>query len=97
MTGIHFRRPSFLLVSVGAGAAMLSRDRRSNLKIATLTAAIAVVPLITLHALRACVVAALVTLGLRSFCWRWVGGVTGDLIGATGEIVETAVLIAVTL
>jgi adenosylcobinamide-GDP ribazoletransferase len=81
----------------GAGAAMLSRDRRRNLRVATITAAIAMVPLVTLHALRACVVAALVTLALRSSYRRWVGGVTGDLIGAAGEIVETAVLIAVTL
>jgi adenosylcobinamide-GDP ribazoletransferase len=80
----------------GAGAAMLSRDRRRNLKIATLIAVIAMVPLVGRHALRACVVAALVTVALRSFYWRWVGGVTGDLIGAAGEIVETAVLIAVT-
>ena len=58
---------------------------------------IALVPLVTLHALRACVIAALVTLALRSFYRRWVGGVTGDLIGAAGEIVETAVLIAVTV
>ena len=65
---------------------MLSRDRRRNLKMATLTAVIALVPLVTLHALRACVVAALVTLVLRSFYRRWVGGVTGDLIGAAGEI-----------
>jgi adenosylcobinamide-GDP ribazoletransferase len=81
----------------GAGAAMLSRDRRRNLKIATLTAMIAIAPLMTLHALRACVVAALVSLAMRSFYSRWVGGVTGDLIGAAGELVETAILIAVTL
>jgi cobalamin synthase len=76
---------------------MLSRDRRRNLKIATLTAVIAIAPLMTVHALRACVVAALVSLAMRSFYSRWVGGVTGDLIGAAGELVETAVLIAVTL
>jgi adenosylcobinamide-GDP ribazoletransferase len=85
------------LRSDGAGAAMLSRDRRRNLKIATLTAVIAIAPLMTLHALRAFVVAALVSLAMRSFYSRWVGGVTGDLIGAAGELVETAVLIAVTL
>ena len=89
-SGLDYLRPE------GAGAAMLSRDRRRNLKMATLTAVIAMVPLVTLHALRACVVAAMVTLALRSFYRRWVGGVTGDLIGAAGEIVETAVLIAVT-
>jgi adenosylcobinamide-GDP ribazoletransferase len=90
-SGLDYLRPE------GAGAAMLSRDRRRNLKLATLTAVIVMVPLVTLHALRACVVAALMTLALRSFYWRWMGGVTGDLIGAAGEIVETAVLIAVTL
>jgi len=81
----------------GAGVAMLLRDRRRNLKMATLIAVVALVPLVKLHAVRACAVAALMTLALRSFYWRWMGGVTGDLIGAAGEIVETAVLIAVTL
>ena len=79
----------------GAGAAMLSRDRRRNLRIATITAVIALVPLVMFHALRACVIAALMTLALRSFYRRWIDGVTGDLIGAAGEMVETAVLIAV--
>jgi adenosylcobinamide-GDP ribazoletransferase len=80
----------------GAGSAMLARDRRRNLKVATITSVIALIPVVMFHALRACVVAALVTLALRSFYRRWLGGVTGDLIGAAGEIVETAVLIAVT-
>ncbi len=90
-SGLDYLRPE------GAGAAMLSRDRRRNLKTATLIAVIAMVPLVARHALRSCIIAALVTLALRSFCRRWLGGVTGDLIGAAGEIVETAVLIAVTL
>jgi adenosylcobinamide-GDP ribazoletransferase len=79
----------------GAGAAMLSRDRRRNLSVATVTAVVALGPLVMFHALRACLVAAAVTLALRSFYRRWLGGVTGDLIGAAGELVETAVLIAV--
>jgi adenosylcobinamide-GDP ribazoletransferase len=79
----------------GAGAAMLSHDRRRNLRVATITAVVALVPLAMFHALRALVIATLVTLALRSFYRRWVGGVTGDLIGAAGEMVETAVLIAV--
>jgi adenosylcobinamide-GDP ribazoletransferase len=78
----------------GAGAVMLSRDRRRNLKVATITAVIALIPLVMMHALRACVIAAIATLAMRSFYRRWIGGVTGDLIGAAGEIVETAVLIA---
>ena len=91
VSGLDYLRPE------GAGAAMLSRDRRRNLKTATLIATVALVPLVKLNAVRAYVVAALLTLAIRSFYRRWVGGVTGDLIGAAGEIVETAVLIAVTL
>jgi adenosylcobinamide-GDP ribazoletransferase len=79
----------------GAGATMLSRDRRRNLKVATVTTVIALVPIVMFHALRACVIAAIATLALRSFYRRWIGGVTGDLIGAAGEIVETAVLLGV--
>jgi adenosylcobinamide-GDP ribazoletransferase len=78
----------------GAGVVMLSRDRRRNLTVATLTTIIALAPLVMLHALRACVIAAVATLALRAFYQRWLGGVTGDLIGAAGELVETAVLIA---
>jgi adenosylcobinamide-GDP ribazoletransferase len=77
----------------GVGAAMLSRDRRRNLRIATVTAVVALAPLVTLHAFRACLIAAAVTVALHGFYLRWIGGVTGDLIGAAGELVETAVLI----
>ena len=77
----------------GVGAAMLSRDRRRNLLIATVTAVVALAPLVTLHAFRACLIAAAVTVALHGFYLRWIGGVTGDLIGAAGELVETAVLI----
>lgn len=78
----------------GAGASMLSRNQRRNLRIATAISIMALAPLVTLHALRACVVAASATLALRAFYRRWLGGVTGDLIGAAGELVETAVLLA---
>jgi adenosylcobinamide-GDP ribazoletransferase len=87
-SGLDYLRPE------GAGAVMLARDRRRNLRVATLTAVIALAPLVTLHALRACVIAAAATLALRAFYRRWLGGVTGDLIGAAGELIETAVLIA---
>ncbi len=78
----------------GVGSAILSRDRRRNLSVATITAVVALAPLVMFHALRACLIAAVVTLTLRAFYRRWLGGVTGDLIGAAGELVETAVLIA---
>lgn len=77
----------------GVGSAMLRRDRRRNLWIATLTAVVALAPLVTLHAFRACLIAAAATAALRAFYRRWIGGVTGDMIGAAGELVETAVLI----
>ena len=42
-----------------------------------------------------CAVAVALVLLLRWFYRRWLGGVTGDLLGAAGEIVETAVLLIV--
>jgi adenosylcobinamide-GDP ribazoletransferase len=84
----------------GAGAALLvSSDddyegRSWNELIACATVVIAVLPAISIKALGACVVTVAATLLLRAFYQRWIGGVTGDLIGAAGEIVETAVLIA---
>jgi adenosylcobinamide-GDP ribazoletransferase len=85
--------------TAGAGAALLvSSDddyegRGWNELIACATVVIAVLPAISIKALCACVIAVAATLLLRAFYQRWVGGVTGDLIGAAGEIVETAVLI----
>ena len=39
-------------------------------------------------------VAIAIVFAMRSFYRRWLGGVTGDLIGACGELVEIAVLLA---
>jgi adenosylcobinamide-GDP ribazoletransferase len=82
--------------SGGAGATLLAGDERRNLPLASLIAAVAMLPVIGYHALRACVVAVLLTLIMRAFYRRWIDGVTGDLIGAAGEIVEAAILIAIT-
>jgi adenosylcobinamide-GDP ribazoletransferase len=38
-------------------------------------------------------VAIAIVFAMRSFYRRWLGGVTGDLIGACGEVVEIAVLV----
>jgi adenosylcobinamide-GDP ribazoletransferase len=43
---------------------------------------------------KALIVAIAVVIAMRWFYRRWLGGVTGDLIGACGELVETAVLVA---
>jgi adenosylcobinamide-GDP ribazoletransferase len=42
---------------------------------------------------KALLVAAAVVIAMRWFYKRWLGGVTGDLIGACGELVEIAVLV----
>jgi len=80
----------------GAGTPLLKRGAARNLRVATIIAVIAMIPLIGLRAPRACIAAVIVTIALRAFYRRWLGGITGDLIGAAGELAETAVLIAIT-
>jgi adenosylcobinamide-GDP ribazoletransferase len=78
----------------GAGTPLLKRGAARNLRVATITAVIAMMPLFGRYTLRASLTAVAVTLALRWSYRRWLGGITGDLIGAAGEIVETAVLLA---
>jgi len=81
------------LRSQGAGSSMLGRLDNRNLAVAgTLT----ILPLIPVHWRKlviAYVLTVIVTFALRSFYRRWIGGVTGDLIGACGEIVEVLVML----
>ena len=53
--------------------------------------------MLTLGAMRpialAAALAIAIVFAMRSFYRRWLGGVTGDLIGACGELVEIAVLV----
>lgn len=78
----------------GAGSALLGGEsERRNLAIASLTVVAAMLPLISWTVLSAIVTAIVIVLAMRAFYRRWLGGVTGDLIGACGEIVEVAVLI----
>ena len=47
-----------------------------------------------LHAIAVSIAVAIaIVFAMRSFYRRWLGGVTGDLIGACGELVEIAVLV----
>jgi adenosylcobinamide-GDP ribazoletransferase len=78
----------------GAGAALLASHGGRNLSAACATAVIALVPVLSPRVLDAAVVAAIGALLIRALYGRWLGGVTGDLVGAAGEIIETAVLIA---
>jgi adenosylcobinamide-GDP ribazoletransferase len=81
----------------GAGAALLARSSRRNLVLATITAAAATLPIISLRAFAAALIAAAIALAMRWLYRRWLGGVTGDLVGAAGELAEIAVLIAMSL
>jgi adenosylcobinamide-GDP ribazoletransferase len=92
MTGISYGLE--YLRDQGAGTPLLKRGGARNLRVATFIAVIAMLPLLGRCAVRASLTAVAVTLGLRWLYRRWLGGITGDLIGAAGEIVETAVLIA---
>ena len=76
----------------GAGSA-LGLNRELNLKIASAIALIAIAAFFSRRVLGACLAAIVAVVILRWFYARWIGGVTGDLIGACGEIIETLVLI----
>ncbi len=85
------------LRSQGAGTALLPRADAdaspNNLMLATLTAAGAMLPLLSRKIIGAIVIVLLIVAGARAFYRRWLGGVTGDLIGACGELTEVAVLL----
>ena len=90
MVAVTFRL-DYLRAS-GAGSA-LGLDRERNLEIASAIALIALAPFFSHRALGAYLAAIIAVIVLRRFYARWLGGVTGDLIGACGEVVETLVLI----
>jgi len=80
----------------GAGRLLLDGREPSALPIACAVALAGAAPVFSTHALLACIVAVAVAAVLRVFYRRWLGGVTGDLIGAAGEIVELCVLVMMT-
>jgi cobalamin synthase len=67
-----------------------------NLTVASIVTLLALLLPASFLAMRGVVVALLLTWMFRVFFVRWLGGVTGDLIGAAAEIVEAATLIALT-
>jgi adenosylcobinamide-GDP ribazoletransferase len=79
----------------GAGSALLGVSDERNLRVATAIVLIAILPVTGIHALHGLIIALILVWALRAFYRRWLGGITGDLIGAAGELVESAVLIAV--
>jgi adenosylcobinamide-GDP ribazoletransferase len=85
----------------GAGATLLRDDGWRNPLLASILAAGGMILMWKLLAFRAALVAIVLApalaLILRAFYRRWLGGVTGDLIGAAGEIIETAVMLAISI
>jgi len=77
----------------GAGSSLLEAGGERSFGFASITAAAAVMLAPSLGTLEACPAAAIAALAIRAFYRRWLGGVTGDLLGAASEIVETLVLV----
>ncbi len=80
--GIDYVRPS------GAGTAFVNSESGSTMLKAGVTVAIALVLVLSPRAIVATLLALVVPALMRLFYARWIGGVTGDMIGACGEIVE---------
>ncbi|MGH7865587.1 MAG: adenosylcobinamide-GDP ribazoletransferase [Candidatus Binataceae bacterium] len=78
----------------GAGATLLSPDAGRGFRIATLATVVCLLPFAGARTLGAAALAVALVIALRWFYRGWLGGVTGDLIGACGELVEVAVLVA---
>jgi adenosylcobinamide-GDP ribazoletransferase len=80
----------------GAGSALLAVQAERNLRVASIVTLLSMLSAGSILALRGVVVAVILVWMFRAFYARWLGGITGDLIGAAGEIVEAAALIALT-
>ncbi len=85
------------LRAAGAGAVILTGAQGRNLAIASATIALSIAIAMSFKALAVWMVAILATALIRAFYARWLGGVTGDLIGAAGELIEALVLIVMSV
>ena len=81
----------------GAGAALLEADANGSFAFASITTLAAVLIVPSRRMLGACAACAIAALALRGFYRRWVGGMTGDLIGAAGEMVEAIALMVMAI
>ena len=81
------------LRAAGAGSSMLGRGSERNLTIASVIVLLAMIPLWSRRAFITCAMAVVATFAMRSFYRRWLEGITGDLIGACGEIVEVLAMV----
>ncbi len=85
------------LREAGAGSTLLANENKQGSLRTAFVAVFTIVVMLMLGEFRASALASVVAIAivyaLRVFYRRWLGGVTGDLIGAGGELVEIAVLI----
>lgn len=81
------------LRTAGAGSSMLGRESDRNLTIASIIAIVAMIPFLSRKMIVAYALAVLAPVAMRSFYRRWLGGITGDPIGACGEIVEVLAML----
>ncbi len=79
----------------GAGSSMLGRGSDRNLTIASIIAILAMIPFFSLKVIITYAIAIIATMATRSFYMRWLRGITGDLIGACGEIVEVLAMLTI--
>jgi adenosylcobinamide-GDP ribazoletransferase len=86
--GMDYLRPA------GAGSFIKPDSSWSNLRTASVIGIIAILPVFSSRTRTATAVAIAVVLALRWFYRRWLGGVTGDLLGAAGALVEVAAMLA---
>jgi adenosylcobinamide-GDP ribazoletransferase len=94
MVAVPYKLP--YLREQGAGSALLGVREERNIRVASAITLLALLAAYSTVALRGAVVSIALVWILRAFYVRWLGGITGDLIGAAGEVVETAALIAIT-
>ncbi len=80
----------------GAGSVLLGDQAGRNMRVASIVTLLASLPAGLVLAIRGIVVGMILSWILRAFYTRWLGGITGDLIGAAGEVIEAAALIALT-
>jgi adenosylcobinamide-GDP ribazoletransferase len=77
----------------GAGTRLVGPGGDRNLALASAIAVLAMLPMFSWRVMLAYAVAATLAAVLRATYRQWLGGVTGDLLGAVGELVEVAVLL----
>ena len=78
----------------GAGASFAGAATRAGAAVAIVLAVAIAAAAGGVHGLELAAIAAAITAALGLFCRRWLGGVTGDTLGASVELVETVGLVA---